>query len=61
MSMTKKDYELLAEVLNNCYEAKQECNTATVTLVAEVLADHLQLDNPRFDRNRFLTACGVTQ
>jgi len=27
--------------------------------VAERLADHLAADNPQFDRERFLKACGV--
>ena len=28
---------------------------------AEAIADALQADNPRFDRERFLKACAVTQ
>ena len=56
--MRKKDYELIANTLRYTRP------------VGDVLVDHwqytclsfadeLQSDNPRFDRNKFLKACGV--
>jgi hypothetical protein len=59
--VTKKDYELIAGVMerlsadfNNGGE-----DTVSLSLVAEELATALADTNPRFDRARFLTACGV--
>ena len=56
--MTKKDYEALANALRNVPSIKAwdtwgECVKA-VALVC-------QWDNPRFDYQRFLKACGVSQ
>jgi hypothetical protein len=47
--MTRKDYVLIADTLANL----------TLSLVAEELATALETDNPRFNRARFLDACGV--
>ncbi len=59
--MTRKDYVLIAQTLaglmsdfNNGGE-----DSVSLSLVAEELATALETDNPRFDRHRFLTACGV--
>lgn len=61
--MTKKDYELIAgeiskSVLNNedSYQAEM-----ALTYLARSLSTRLAEENPRFDRARFLTACGVTE
>lgn len=59
--MTRKDYVLIAAALRaarppgtallaRCHQA--DCD-------ALVIADRLAGDNPRFDRERFLKACGV--
>jgi len=53
--MTRKDYQLIAGVLKDSQVRNQ---TATLALTVR-LADALALENPRFDRARFLTACGV--
>jgi hypothetical protein len=55
--MTRKDYVLIAAVIKAASDAPgySERNA----FVAFALADALALDNPRFDRARFLTACGV--
>ena len=52
--MSKKDYVLIARVFNGVLE-----DNLTSSQVAMVLADVLASTNPRFDRGRFLTACGV--
>lgn len=60
--MTRKDYILIAEALK---EARAEALALRagagvgVTIAAVRLADALARDNPRFDRERFLKACGV--
>ena len=59
MTMTKKDYIAIADCI---LSARNECcKTAPLALnmVVSYLVDKLAADNPRFDRARFLTACGV--
>lgn len=59
--MTVKDFELIARVLNvytsNPAVLKQWRDASSS--IAETFADELALTNPRFDRARFLRACGV--
>jgi hypothetical protein len=61
--MTRKDYVLIAGILNNSNDAARKFQDTQgelmLTHVAIELADALQGDNPRFDRARFLDACGV--
>lgn len=52
--MTKKDYEVIATGL---LMATGDTNHTIV--VANFIADELEKDNPRFDRTKFLTACGM--
>lgn len=54
--MTRKDYELIAAAIKT-QVAGHERDLAT-KVVAEAIAQALQRDNPRFDRARFLKACG---
>jgi len=63
--MTKQDYELIAARI----KCSATCETgpnrdrktwdAAVHDVAELIARGLELENPRFNRTKFLTACGV--
>jgi len=60
--MTKKHYEAIAEVINDVIRPYDE--RAVQNLVYDVtndLADYFESDNPRFDRDRFLTACGIME
>ncbi len=71
MSMTKKDYELVAMVIkgqlenNNLLESMgwtpkdRRLSEAVVEDLAHFMAYHLKKQNPKFDRIRFLKACGV--
>lgn len=64
--MTKKDYESIAAIF-----ARIDCNPETDTdsfddghttamrCMAYELCTVFQRDNPRFDRERFLKACGI--
>jgi hypothetical protein len=56
--MTRKDYQLIAEVFANFGQMIELEETIGADL-ARNLADALQGDNPRFDRARFLESCGV--
>jgi hypothetical protein len=59
--MTRKDYVMIAETLADLMADFNNGgdDTVSLTLVAVELAETLAKDNPRFDRDRFLTACGV--
>lgn len=46
--MTKKDYEVIAQILKR--------NGCTVQVVIE-LADYFEKDNPKFKRNLFYREC----
>jgi len=54
--MTRKDYVMLAEVVKNLDEVIDEY---ALEVLAGNMADALAADNDRFDRTRFLSACGV--
>jgi hypothetical protein len=57
--MTRKDYNKIAESLKNskpCPDLKDMLFAWEVTVAG--LADALHDDNPRFDYDRFIKACG---
>jgi hypothetical protein len=66
--MTRKDYVAIAAVFQrrmNAWAPHQyetiagPCVRIELEEVAATIADLLAADNPRFDRARFLKACGV--
>ncbi len=62
--MTKKDFELIANVIATApiqrpYGKKSLDAYVIRETIAYSLADRLRDTNPRFDRDRFLRACGV--
>jgi len=60
--MTRKDYVLIANVIQSQvknWEGFTPEGGEAVEGLARTLANQLQADNPRFDRARFLVACGV--
>jgi hypothetical protein len=65
--MTKKDYELIASEIRKMPHIPLEIReTGKRTLYREEmfansLATRLEEDNPRFDRTRFLEACGFKE
>lgn len=52
--MTKKDFEAIARILKS-----KDGRIDAVEMIAEDLADLFAADNPRFDRDRFIEACGI--
>jgi hypothetical protein len=56
--MTRKDYELIAGVFAGIAEII-DINETVGADIAQRLADALEEENPRFNRARFLSACGV--
>ena len=60
--MTKKDYELIARVLDSSAQAQAVNPFTGKNIYVELVEDFakaLQETNPRFNREIFLTACGV--
>lgn len=64
--MTRKNYIAIAEAINvslftiDCDDMPMsEAHNLGITVAARNIADVMQADNPRFDRDRFLKACGV--
>ena len=58
--MTRKDFITVAQILNAAnLPDVPEINQQT-RILALSFCDVFQRDNPRFDRARFLKACGVT-
>jgi len=59
--MTRKDYVIIAESIKNTRKVELTNGTVLVSVahLANTLATELEIDNPRFDRHRFLVACGV--
>ena len=61
--MTRKDYVMIAQALRTQFELSHDNNEddglCAVINIANDLATALEADNPRFDRERFLEACGV--
>jgi hypothetical protein len=59
--MTRQDFQLIADVFNEArewsegYSRDESCRR----ILAERMADKLATTNERFDRARFLKACGV--
>ncbi len=51
--MTKKDYIAIAEALQTI-----KPRTYLLFVTARNLATYFEKDNPRFDREKFLKACG---
>ena len=58
--MTRKDYVAIAERIAETrkYHERDEAVDA-LDFLARDLAQHMANDNPRFNRARFLKACGV--
>ena len=54
--MTRKHYIAIAALIRSWMD-----NGTDMTGFARDLADELKHDNARFDRGRFLDACGVQQ
>ena len=59
--MTKKDFELIARVIRLSKRRFDAYNETAIEIheFAKEMAYHLSATNPRFDRERFLAACGV--
>jgi hypothetical protein len=65
--MTRKDYILIAKAVKEMNDRAWNMHTAQDRVVARTVVSGLAHElvaelgntNPRFDRNKFLTACGL--
>jgi hypothetical protein len=55
--VTRKDYEILARAIWRAEANFDGLNGKSQTALS--IADALTQDNPRFDREKFLKACGL--
>jgi hypothetical protein len=58
----KRHYEFLANLFNYELEVRSdETEKNVIKGMARLLASRLSADNPKFDRTRFLKACGIVE
>ena len=68
--MTKKDFEAIARAITEARALGRHARSPIAATIGDargdacddcavLIADHCASDNPRFDRARFLKACGV--
>jgi len=59
---TKQHYKTIAEIIKkeiDHWEKKEPRVQIALTEISHNLADYFSGDNPRFDRNKFMDACGA--
>jgi len=57
--MTRKDYIATADILDVLVSTATDETIGDVLDAVDAFADMFANDNPRFDRKRFVNACGV--
>lgn len=61
--MTKKHFEMMAKLFRDQIEENKSYGNSAgaeaIINLAERFCFEAEYDNPRFDRDRFLTACGI--
>jgi len=55
MSLTRKHFKAIAEIIRPFFCPQSDIKR----IFCENLADYFATENERFDRNKFLKACGV--
>lgn len=56
--MTRKDYVLIAEAVNLAKDQTRPAERDPIYWTAHFVANALRRDNPRFEKARFMAACG---
>jgi hypothetical protein len=57
--MTRKHYQQIADMIRQTYTLNDGHESGTLAHIARQFATIAKRDNPNFDRDRFLTACGM--
>lgn len=55
--MTKKHYAAIAAIMSEVHDDYRF--DGAVDAMARRMADYFKSENPRFDRDRFIAACGL--
>jgi hypothetical protein len=59
--LSKQNYEAFAAILGPYIsKPRKECRHTAIA-IAEDIATYFAVDNPRFDRERFMEACGALE
>jgi hypothetical protein len=64
MSMSKKDYEAIARIVNTALRREQAIDIKpreVIVMMAEEMAQYCARESMSFDQPRFLKACGVLE
>jgi hypothetical protein len=56
--LTKKDFKAIATIIDNNRILIDDYEYICDDVISD-LADYLAIQNPAFDREKFITACGV--
>lgn len=62
---SRKHYKAIAKIINEekiCLDADPDTCSLAINVVSDIASDlavYFQQDNPRFDRKKFMTACGL--
>lgn len=56
--MTKKDFEAIAQLIRPTADPDNPVEVEVIRNLAERMAAMFARENPRFDRNKFMQACG---
>jgi len=61
--MTKKDFILISDVIReiSAWALEKRDSRITYFAIVNALSRELQEENPRFDPNKFRTACGIVK
>ena len=57
--MTRKHYVAIAEIIANNEFSHTTGGHNAIIAMANSMADYFKQDNPKFQPERFLTACGI--
>jgi hypothetical protein len=57
--MSRRDYILIADAIRSVLD--QVNDRSVIEPIVHAIATCMQRDNPRFDRRRFVAACGIAE
>ena len=59
--MTRKDYELIAKAIKRSVEGvpSKKGDMVLIRHTVNCIAEEMSIDNPKFNKEKFLAACGL--
>ena len=61
MTMTQSNYELIAEAINGGIAGNTIEEGGDIWAIVQSITRALESDNPKFNRDKFLKACGLEE